>query len=43
MHPTDFNRRVEEDPRLFWSVRESEIVFATKKLLAQLGTQSPSK
>ena len=35
VHPTDFNRRLEEDPRLLWSVRQSEIVFSTQKLLAQ--------
>jgi hypothetical protein len=40
VHPSDFNRRLDEDPRVLWSVRQSEIVLSTKKLLAQLGMQA---
>jgi hypothetical protein len=36
VHPSGFNRRLDEDPRVLWSVRQSEIVLSTRKLLSQL-------
>jgi hypothetical protein len=37
VHPSGFNGRLDEDPRVLWSLRESEIALSTRKLLVQLG------
>jgi hypothetical protein len=37
--PTGFNQRMDQDPSLLWSVRDSEIAISTRKALAELGAR----
>ncbi len=40
--PSGFNQRMDQDPSILWSLRDSEIAMSTRKALAELGIR-PSR
>ncbi len=38
--PSGFNQRMDQDPSILWSLRDSEIAMSTRKALAELGARS---